>query len=253
MAGKAGVAKDERKARELFARACAGGDKLGCAAGDVPEETIRPDDRWNVRFLSAACDASLGLGCAILGAAYADGSYGLPKNPQLAAQSFEKGCEAGSSGCCIIASAARLDGKGVPRDEAKGLMYMQRACSLGQGRACGVMGTAHNQGAYGLREDHKAAVALFELGCKLGDSDSCEFLAVVLAEGDGVAQDAERAKRLLETGCQRNTASACGRLGAFLYQGGQRAEGLRMLQKACGLGSEVACNAWDTLLAAERR
>lgn len=99
---EAGIARDPRRALQLYERACRASDAFGChrAAGLL----------W------------LGRGVA--------------RNPRRAAQLEDRACDRGNADACVALASAAAVGSGIPPDVARQRQLLARACQLGHAGAC---------------------------------------------------------------------------------------------------------------------
>jgi TPR repeat protein len=93
---------------------------------------------------------------------------------------------------------------------------------------------------------HETGLSLLDAACHFGDGSACNWLGITYADGRGVSADLARALPLLELGCEQGFGMACTNL-AF-YRKADKAEELKLFQRACELGSKVGCAWWGVRL-----
>ena len=93
-------------------------------------------DRTPLELYTRACDQGWMSGCESLGLVHLRGE-GTPRNPSLAAASFEKACTGGFGTACSDLGLMYHVADGVPRDDTKAFQYLKHACDLGLTEACG--------------------------------------------------------------------------------------------------------------------
>ena len=155
--GLSGVTLDADKAEEYAQRSCELDEARGCwLLGEMQERRLPENALYNYR---KGCDLGSGYACISVRAAYATGTLGLAKDPDLSMEfdrrqthAFELACDAGDLGSC---------GAIVGRDV--------QACALGGWWSCREAGDAL------AGSDPAGAWALYVRGCNggTGDAASC--------------------------------------------------------------------------------
>src|SRR5262249_39586282 len=79
-------------------------------AAPPPPRTCSPDDVSDCRDQCRAGDPP---SCASLGALYAKGEHGAPKDPAIAAAAFQKACDGNIADSCAQLADLTREGKGV--------------------------------------------------------------------------------------------------------------------------------------------
>ncbi len=256
------VARDDRRAAPLYARACDLGDAPGCYnAGLMAEEgrgVARDISRAAARY-EEACGMGSSTACTNLGF-LAEHGRGVRKDPARAAALYKRGCDGTScqrsnlNGCVNLGRAYR-DGIGVEKDAARAAPIFQDACHRkpdpedvnpgeNSSRACSLLGALYLAGD-GFAADLEKGRELSELGCERGDSFGCFNAAAVFTSGTGVQADAAKAATFLDRACRAGDAEGCYDLGVAYQKGtGVKADRRRaadLIRKACQLGFERAC------------
>jgi TPR repeat protein len=125
-----GIKPRYAEALRLYHEAMAAGD-LGAASGlglmYLKGEGVTKDLEEGIRLLQEAADAKLSWGHLTLGLLYQCGTYGVPRNLQLAKKHLLQGAECGDVFCLHFLGRLCLE-EGDPRTGAK---YFQQASELG--------------------------------------------------------------------------------------------------------------------------
>jgi TPR repeat protein len=98
MKGKGGITKDERRAIELFQKACDGGSMSACNN---------------------------------LGVAWEQGQGGFVKDDKRAVELYQKACDGGDARGCANFGWRLVVGQGIPMDRDRGIGFLRRACAAG--------------------------------------------------------------------------------------------------------------------------
>lgn len=122
------------------------------------------------------------------------------------------------------------------KDPVGASIARQRSCDFGANYAC------HELGADYLEvKDVARAVALFEKGCKLENGDSCNTVAVIYLNGDGVPKDLEKARGFFELSCTHRFALGCKNLALVHREGmgvtADDAKAFEYAMKSCAIDS----------------
>jgi TPR repeat protein len=176
MIGQPPVAKNEKRAFELYARACELGDNDGCTKqafasemgigttsdlvaarklyelGDAAKnlDAIAAMGRFHLdglggavhdeslalKKLTATCDQGHAFGCTSLGFMYANARGGLKKDEAKAVDLYRKGCDGGAARGCANLAWMYEHGRGVPADAAKAKSLYAKACAAGETAVC---------------------------------------------------------------------------------------------------------------------
>jgi len=154
--GTGGLTADLVHARELYRRACDGGELRGCnslgymlehalgtpappppVAGHRAPPVPTADFAGAARLYERACDGGLMRGCNNLAALYLRG-VGVPDgaNPVRARELFMRACEGQNGlGCSNLGQLYEL-GTGISADVVRASQLYERACELGAGAGC---------------------------------------------------------------------------------------------------------------------
>jgi TPR repeat protein len=136
--------KDERRAAELFGRACDGGSAAGCSGlGDCYNFGrcgLRPGPQA-ARLYEKACAKDEAHACWALGMGYLEGRGDLAKDARRAGELFRKACDAGGlRGCMQLARCYEVGHCGLAQDERRAGLLYQEACDDGAEAACRKLG-----------------------------------------------------------------------------------------------------------------
>jgi TPR repeat protein len=125
------------QARELFERACALQDPLGCKwlALDLDHERgplLAADGARGHQVMEKACDLGELEACWMLGNGYLYGNaLGVTRDPERAVWLYQKGCDGGEAGSCASLANCYADGLGVAKDKERAKKMRKRAEQLG--------------------------------------------------------------------------------------------------------------------------
>ncbi len=209
-----GVARDEPRAKALYARA--------------------------LERLTAECP-KLGPSCYQLGLLHTFGK-GVERDYGKARAVFTAGCEAGSGTSCYAVGYLIQRGFGADADEASALPYHLRACEqYDSADAC------HDAGAILASQagtDPARLNALAIRACKLS-AEQCDLEAYLLTTGKGGTTDQTRATQTYLRACQAGNALACSAAASRIAHGeGVPADGAlatQIWERACETGSGQDC------------
>ena len=112
--------------------------------------------------------------CNNLGYAYSIGK-GVAKDPNKAAQLYQKACDGGEMLGCRNLGYAYSIGKGVAKDPNKAAQLYQKACDGGEMGGCGNLANAYEKGD-GVTKDLSKAAQLYEKACDGGEMLGCDLL-----------------------------------------------------------------------------
>ena len=93
----------------------------------------------------------------------------------------------------------------------------------------------------GKAPDAKRGLALLEDNCKAGHGSSCTLLGFLYSRGRGVVKDDKRAMEYFVKGCGLDDLEGCVYVGELAYRTGEYPNSRIAYQRACELGSGVAC------------
>lgn len=137
------------------------------------------------------------------------------------AQIERRYCSGGSGWACNELGILGLDNRATTEPPA-GLF--ERACTAGFRVAC----------------ENKTALQSASRSVKHGDPSLSDYLWV-LQEGRGPLKD-QRPFEVYTRACNQGWVAGCGSLGDFYFQGGDRARGVALWQRACGDGHANSCS-----------
>lgn len=260
------TAAGQAELREACERAPASACGLAVSSlvAEARQRDAEPEWEWLALFAQRGCDAGDGAACRMLGDVFYAG-HGVSADLEKAAELYARACEGGDGQACaqqgMLLPANAVETHGRADD------LFTRGCDLGSAEACRliVLKTLGNHGDVGdgnVRRalfrhacDQGAAVgclalydllreqpaepgtslqlpALLKRACRLGEAQACEFL--------------EDVARTAQPRCARGSAAACGVMGVLLLSpptvGGEAAEGLRLLRRACAEGDTASCS-----------
>lgn len=124
-----------------------------------------------------------------------DGQFGHPSltNPKAAYDYFLKAALKNDPYAMAAVGVILLKSEAIERDEKKGIEWLEKAVEAGN--LSGWLALGDYQA--GVKEDPKAAFALYEKGAEAGQPDCMLRAASYLMEGKGTKKDSERALTLL--------------------------------------------------------
>ena len=239
--------KPEQAAR-LWAKACAGGDAIGCYnLGQMYRQAIgvEQDEARAASLYRQACDGGDADGCANLGFMYAN-ARGVERDDARAVSLYRQGCDGGNAGGCTRLGFMYGNARGVERDDARAVSLYRQGCDGGEADGCTNLGVMYAN-ALGVEQDYDRAVSLYRQGCDGGDTDGCTSLGFMYAQALGVERHYARARSYYYQGCDGGSAGGCYNLGVMHHVGdGVEADLDRarlFYQRACDLGEDQGC-AW---------
>jgi hypothetical protein len=134
-----GVTQDDRRAADLYRKACEGGDPTSCkllGSAYALGKGVSQDFNQAVPFFRKACDGGNAAGCGNLGSAYAKGR-GVRADPAYAFALYRKGCEGEDASSCYQVGYMYAHGKGVPTANTSAAQrYFKKACDGGHKTGC---------------------------------------------------------------------------------------------------------------------
>jgi TPR repeat protein len=160
-------------------------------------------------FLPTGGDATCSTGddCNERGVALAQ----APDTLDLAARSFQRGCDQGHAAACNNLGLAYQSGRGVAEDFEQARTAFQRACGEGFAEGCSNEGVLHEQGL-GVAKNLGDAQRLYLQACRRGSALGCSNLGALYAEGRGVAANPGEAARFFAEACSRGSDVGCANL-----------------------------------------
>jgi len=142
-----GIAKDEKKAFDLFQQGCGRNDSKGC---------------YN------------------LGVAFAEGR-GTDRNDPKAVELFEKACNSGDAQGCADLGFMYSEGRGVEVSHKRAVLLLQRACDGNDAEGCYNLAIAYTN-ALGAQKDTARSLQLFEHACNSGSAMLVLILALCIRQ-----------------------------------------------------------------------
>ena len=112
--------------------------------------------------------------CNNLGNAYSKGK-GVAKDPNKAAQFYQKACDGGEMQGCSSLAITYEEGRGVTKDLSKAAQLYEKACDGGVMFGCIQLGIFYQYGR-GVTEDLSKAAQLYKKVCDGGEMLGCDLL-----------------------------------------------------------------------------
>ena len=182
--------------------------------------------------------------CNNLGNAYSKGK-GVAKDPNKAAQFYQKACDGGIMVGCTNLGSNYQKGEGVAKDLDKAAQLYQKACDGGEMFGCGNLAHAYETGE-GVAKDPNKAAQFYQKACDGGEMQGCSSLAITYEEGRGVTKDLSKAAQLYEKACDGGVMFGCIQLGIFYQYGRGVTEDLskaaQLYKKVCDGGEMLGCD-----------
>jgi TPR repeat protein len=178
--GAEGVGKDEPRAFELFAKACAGGTYSSCYSLGVLHrdgQGTKVDHAKAIAAFTTGCDQNNGLSCDALALAHLFGE-GTKKDSARAVELFEKACAA-SDGSCANLAALLGEGKVMKKDTVRARVLAEKACAAGSPRGCHNLASIFEDDGRGGPDDRARALELWKQACADGFQASCNAVEEV--------------------------------------------------------------------------
>jgi len=208
------------------------------------------DEASALELATAACSVGQPAACVLLGDLAIEENP-LEVNSARARTLVADACGTGyDRGCMDLAMMARL-GTGGLRDLMEARRQFERLCDLNDHQACGYLADMLDQGLGGP-EDRGEAIRLYDMRCRKGyDRWSCGALATQL-ERAGPTQDLPRVRKVLAAACDADKAWGCVGVARYHLNGLDGLErdfqiGGKLLEKACKLTNEKACDTLEQL------
>lgn len=182
------------------------------------------------------CNDGNGSACLLLAGWYLGDALGA-RDVATGYGFAAKGCEARDPDACALAASLVRSGDGSPAEPSRARDLLERGCRLGDGAQCLAAGR--------MRDDPTSskALALFQEGCDLGHTKSCESAATFLYMAALEMAEpflARRAFRYLTRMCAEGGPVAepfCKQVADCLIDGfgvaADEATGERMLKEQC--------------------
>ena len=192
---------------------CTLGDLASCTNLGFRQNPRLPEGNQRAKELfERACNGGEPTGCYRLGVLLAEGREGVSADPARAAKVLEQACAAGVGASCRDASVYYdLGVPGIAQDVARSLAYQRRGCNSGDGASCVQIAYRYRDGK-GVPRDPGRAAEYFQKGLDGRLAPSYYELGLLYSKGEGVPKNAERAKALFKTACDMKDARACDEL-----------------------------------------
>jgi hypothetical protein len=160
------VPRDAPQAGVALGRACDSGAKQACSS------LIAFMQRGGSTALATACDGGDGAGCFILGSMFSSGS-GLPSNPAVAFELFQKSCDVGWSRGCGRLGVSYLVGQGTLVNPSLAIANFEKGCQGKNAASCLQAAQFYQTDKWGLKIEALAHQRLQE-ACDLGLQSACQ-------------------------------------------------------------------------------
>jgi hypothetical protein len=160
------AARDEARSGVMLGRAC----DLGLQEGCVSLITFMRKGGSDV--LAAACDGGDGASCFLLGSLFSGGA-GVPKDPALAFQLFEKACGNGWWRACGRLGVSYLNGQGTPVNPGLAIASFEKGCQGQNAASCLEAGQFYRREKLGDKTEALARRRL-QQACELGLQTACQ-------------------------------------------------------------------------------
>jgi len=256
-----GITRDPARAAALYGKACDGGLGIGCfnlaglhvTGNGVSEDRVRVGDlmkRAETLYVKA-CDAGDLQWCTNLGVLYEGPYLGTPDSAKAAAV-YRKACDKKAGDWCVNLALMMAYGDGAEKNVKAATTLLHKNCQAGIPLACGTLGQMFANTKFGLQEKPAKGVPLLLKGCEGGEVQSCSVLSALYAVGDGIPADAALAKRYGERACALGSSVACFAEALALVENRKFADALTWLERACHIGKAEACAAAASILSDEK-
>lgn len=238
------VDQDYARANQHFERACELGADAACYALAVNYQNgngVAQSSTLSMKFDKIACSRGHGGACGSVGYHYSSGD-GTKKNDELGRKFSERGCNHGHLWSCNNFAGDLRARAGGDEDDERARSIFEWTCQRGSARGCLLYGTmlASGEGAEDGKADILEAAKRYEMGCLGEDGASCRYLAELYANGKHFPKSQDKALALYEQGCRYGDSRSCMRFANVeLDRTPKRA--MRFLARACDLGQATAC------------
>lgn len=218
---------DATAAVKAFDRACAAGDATGCARAAQVLAKSTATSATAFRFADLACDRNNGAGCMLASELAASGKHGKPADVERAFRLAVRGCAQNYPTACAMVGEAYEKGVGVERDASHALEHYRKAC---EGDATTLKASACEALARLLWDSpdvHKEpaeALSFAIRACLYSQGEACSLLPVYAVEAKPDDETKRKAMAALAQACHDHTEQACVLQGDQLAQGGVFAE-----------------------------
>lgn len=208
------------------------------------------------------CQAGQAMDCFLAGSEWERKSRQLPESERqtgaaaLSRKSMDahiRGCDLGAAGSCADLAWAYERGTGVTRDAVRAARLYERACGLDLALGCNRAGAMFERDREGhsptlasrskgtpdqpeLPADRGRSIYFYARACNLGEREACLVGGNLLAQPGASEPNRAEAIRMLERACDDGLSHACAN-AAEIAPG--RAEEFRF--RACVLSGSAAC------------
>jgi hypothetical protein len=158
--------QDEARAGVMFGRACDSGVQQGCFS------LIGFMQKGGNTVLASACDGGDGASCFIMGSLFSGGA-GVPKDPALAFEMFQKSCDLGWWRACGRLGVSYLNGQGTAANPRLAIESFEKGCKGQNAASCLEAGQFYRSGKLGLKVEALARER-FQQACQLGLQSACQ-------------------------------------------------------------------------------
>lgn len=160
-------------------------------------------------------------------------------------------CEQGHAGACDKLGYNHVYGDGPNLDPQRSQAALVQACDHGQAGPCHVAGSSLDEGRLGA-VDEQGAYGLFVKGCALDDPRSCAWVGLKLEFGRGAPLGRGKALTFFDKACRLGEDQVgCFNLALHLSERPEEEQDpgriLELMQRACDVGNQVACENVDIL------
>jgi hypothetical protein len=160
------AAQDEAQAGVTFGRACDSGLQEACFS------LITFMKKGGNNALATACDRGDGASCFILGSLFSGGA-GVPKDPSLAFELFQKSCDSGWWRACGRLGVSYLNGQGTAVNPGLAIANFEKGCQGQSAASCLEAAQFYRSGKSGYKIDALAR-RRFQQACDLGLQTACQ-------------------------------------------------------------------------------
>jgi TPR repeat protein len=223
--GRAGVAKDKKRAFVL----AAAGAALGCAhsKGALGRcyffgHGVAEDDERGLALGRESEAAGSCFGQFVVGGCYNNGCGGVEEDHAEAVRFYRLAAEQGHAAAQFSLGAMIFNGEGVAQDHAEAVRLYRLAAQQGHAGAQVILGAVFYHGD-GVAQDYTEAVRFYRLAAELGDAAAQFSLGLIFQYGEGVAQDTAEAVRWYRLAAEQGEVDAQARLDALTSVSQKRA------------------------------
>lgn len=194
-------------------RQCDAGDGRSCVIAGVRQRDQRGGaesglETWEL--FERACAKEDALGCTLLGDMYRFGAD-VERDVLTAGAHYRMGCDAGVAAACRQLGTMFYYGDGLSADLTQAVSLYGRGCDAGDQRSCSLLGDLHMT-SVGEFHNPVRAVELFQRACDGEDIAGCLAHVRAIEFGLGTKRDIPDAIAKKHRLCDR-TPTLCGQLG----------------------------------------